>query len=234
MLNIRSVTFNLLQERCYILWREGGRCVVVDPGCYNTAELDILEALLSKEGLTLEAILLTHGHFDHIFGVAPLQKRHGGIPVYMHPADKVILDYSANMAERLGLTPPAIDFSWTGIQDGQVLEVAEMQFEVIATPGHTPGGVCYLDREAGILLTGDTLFAGSIGRTDFLYSDYDDEIRSILERLLPLDPAIRILPGHGPSSTIGQERTGNPFLEPFNEPNETTDPNLEPVVIHGV
>jgi glyoxylase-like metal-dependent hydrolase (beta-lactamase superfamily II) len=108
-----------------------------------------------------------------------------------------------------------------------------MTFEVIHTPGHTPGGVCFLEREAGILFTGDTLFAGSIGRTDFLYSEYDDEIRSIMEKIILLDPDIRIFPGHGPTSTIGQERTGNPFLEPFNEPEETTDPDLEPVVIHG-
>ena len=108
-----------------------------------------------------------------------------------------------------------------------------MTFEVIHTPGHTPGGVCFLEREAEVLFTGDTLFAGSIGRTDFLYSEYDDEIRSIMEKIILLDPAIRIFPGHGPTSTIGQERTGNPFLEPFNEPEEAPDPDLEPVVIHG-
>ena len=90
----------------------------------------------------------------------------------------------------------------------------------------------YLEREAGILFSGDTLFAGSIGRSDLPGGEYDDLIRSILEKLLPLDPATRIFPGHGPSSTIGQERTGNPFLEPFNEPEEEPDPDLEPVVIN--
>ena len=93
--------------------------------------------------------------------------------------------------------------------------------------------MCWLERNAGVLFTGDTLFAGSIGRTDFRFSDYDDEIRSIMERLILLDPAIRIFPGHGPSSTIGQERRNNPFLEPFNEPEEPFDPNLEPVLIKG-
>ena len=233
MLNIRAITFNFVQERCYLAWREPGRCIIADPGCYGEAELQTLEDTLAGEGLTPAAILLTHAHFDHIFGVKPVQDRFGGIPVYMHPADEVILDYSADMARRLGLTPPATDFRSTPVQDGQVLEIAGMKWEVIATPGHTPGGVCYLEREAGVLLTGDTLFAGSIGRTDFLYSEYDDEIRSIMERLILLDPAIRILPGHGPTSTIGAERTGNPFLEPFNEPEEPMDENLEPVVIRG-
>ena len=220
MINIRALTCNLLQERTYLAWSAPGHCLAVDPGCYGPDEIRTLEDLLAQESLTLDAILLTHGHFDHIFGVKALQDRFGGIP-----------DYSADMAARLGLTPPAVDFRWTPIQDGQVLEVAGMQWEVIATPGHTPGGVCWLSREAGVMFTGDTLFAGSIGRTDFLYSEYDDEIRSIMEKLILLDPDIRILPGHGPTSTIGHERTHNPFLEPFNEPEETPDPDLEPVVI---
>ena len=232
MLNIRSLNCNLLQERCYVAWREAGRCVIVDPGCYGADDLEPLEDLLAEEHLTPEAILLTHGHFDHIYGVKPLQDRFGGIPVYLHPADHDLLGYSADMADRLGLTPPEIDFAWTPLAEGP-LTVAGMTFEVIHTPGHTPGGVCFLERDAEVLFTGDTLFAGSIGRTDFLYSEYDDEIRSIMEKIILLDPAIRIFPGHGPTSTIGQERTGNPFLEPFNEPEEAPDPDLEPVVIHG-
>ena len=230
MLNIRSLSVNFLEERCYVAWRESGRCVVVDPGCYRPAELDALEDLLAQEHLTPEAILLTHAHFDHIYGVQALLERHGGIPVRMHPAEESVLRGSAAMAERLGLRAPDNGFPWTPLPEGP-LRVAGMDFEVIHTPGHTPGGVCYLDREAGVLFSGDTLFAGSIGRTDFPGGDYDDLIRSIMEKLILLDPQTRILTGHGPSSTIGQERTGNPFLEPFNEPEETPDPDLEPVVI---
>ena len=229
MINIRYCVFNLFEERTYLAWREAGRCIIVDPGCREGAEQQALSDQLAQEGITPEAILLTHGHIDHILGVKALQDRFG-IPVYMHPADTAALDYNVRMAQRFRLDLPG-DFTWTPVQDGQVLEVAGMRFEVITTPGHTPGGVCWLEREEGVLFTGDTLFAGSIGRTDFPYSEYDDEIRSILEKLLPLDPDITILPGHGPVSTIGRERTGNPFLEPFNEPEETPDPELEPVVI---
>lgn len=230
MINIRYCVFNLFEEHTYLAWVRDGRCVIVDPGCREGAEQQALSDQLEREGLTPEAILLTHGHIDHILGVKALQDRFG-IPVYMHPADTVALDYNVRMAQRFRMKLPEGGFDWTPVQDGQVLGLAGMHFEVIATPGHTPGGVCYLEREQGVLFTGDTLFAGSIGRTDFPYSEYDDEIRSILEKLLPLDPDITILPGHGGPSTIGRERTGNPFLEPFNEPEETPDPDLEPVVI---
>ena len=232
MLNIRSLSFNFLETRCYVAWRESGRCIVVDPGCYRPAEQEALEDLFAKEGLTPEAILLTHAHFDHISGVKALQDSHGGIPVYLHPADGPVLQDSVRMATGFGLRAPQNDFTWTPVEEG-LLRVAGIDFEVIATPGHTPGGVCYLDREAGVLFCGDTLFAGSIGRTDFPGGDYDDLIRSIMEKIILLDPQTRILPGHGPSSTIGEERTGNPFLEPFNEPTEEPDPDLEPILITG-
>jgi len=101
-----------------------------------------------------------------------------------------------------------------------VIEDGGLHFEVIATPGHTPGSVCYYERENGILLTGDTLFAGSIGRTDLEGGDYDKEIVSIMEKLIWLDAGVKILPGHGPDSTIAKERSTNPFLEPFNEKEE--------------
>ena len=231
MLNVRYSVFNLFEERTYVAWRDERRCVIVDPGCREGAELEALEALIAQEGLTPAAILLTHSHIDHIFGVKLLQDRFG-IPAYMHPAEVASLEYNKVMADRFRMKLPG-EFDWTPVQDGQLLEIADMRFEVIASPGHSPGSVCYLERDEGILFSGDTLFAGSIGRTDFPYSDYDDEIRAILERLLPLDPATTLLPGHGPASTIGRERTGNPFLEPFNEPEEDPAEEPEPVVIKG-
>ena len=231
MLNILQFSFNLFQERAAIAWREEGRCAVVDPGFYEPEEEREFLSALQSRSLRPEAILLTHAHPDHIYGVKRLQELYG-IPVYMHPSEKAVLEYGREMAGKFGIREPDCSFRSTDIADGSIIEAAGISFEVIATPGHTPGGVCFLDSGDGVLFSGDTLFAGAIGRTDFRYGDYDDEIRSIMERLILLDPETRVCPGHGPDSTIGHERTHNPFLEPFNEPEET-DSEVKPVVISG-
>ena len=175
-------------------------------------------------------MLLTHAHFDHIFGVKKVQERFG-IPVYMDPEEALAFEYNREMTGRLGLAFPDTDVSYIPAREGLAIAAAGFSFEVISTPGHAPGAVCYLDREEKLMFTGDTLFAGTIGRTDLLNSDYDQEILSIMNKLIVLDPDIRFYPGHGPSSTIGHERTNNPFLEPFNEPEEEFDPNLKGISI---
>ena len=230
MPNILRFEFNLFGENTYIISGEAGRCVIVDPGFCSDDEKKTLLDAFEEMSLRPEAILLTHAHFDHIYGVEALQDLYG-IPVYLHPADRVILEYDREMTAKFGLPSPDCGFSTTDIADGETVSAAGLSFEVITTPGHTPGGVCYLDRKESVLFSGDTLFAGAIGRTDFKYGEYDDEIRSIMEKLIFLDPDISIYPGHGPETTIGQERTGNPFLEPFNEPEEETGSDAKPVSI---
>ena len=175
-------------------------------------------------------MLLTHGHLDHIGGAAELQRRYG-IPVYMNEDDRKVIENPDPRLSRLWKRFPDTGFSISAVRDGDRVEAAGLTFEVIATPGHTPGGVCWLVRDEKLLFTGDTLFAGAIGRTDLSFGEYDDEIRSIMEKLMLLDGDIRIFPGHGPASTIADERTGNPFLEPFNEPEEEPDPDQPPIII---
>lgn len=182
-MKIKKFVCNAFQENCYVV-SDGGRCIIIDPGF--DAGLDGLYSYLEAEGLTPEAILLTHSHWDHTLGVPALVERFG-IPVKPAQAE-------------------------TG--------AALYGFKVIDTPGHTPDSVCYYNEAEHILFTGDTLFAGSIGRTDLPGGDYDSEIRSIMEKLIFLPGETEIYPGHGPSSTIARERTDNPFLEPFNEREE--------------
>lgn len=216
-----------------LAWKEGPSCAVIDPGFYSPDEESEFFSFIDENGLKPEAVLLTHAHFDHIFGVAKVQERFG-IPVYMDPKEELSFEYNKEMTGRLGQNVPDTDFRYTEICEGMTISVAGFSFEVISTPGHAPGAVCFLDREEKLMFTGDTLFAGTIGRTDLLHSDYDQEILSIMNKLIVLDPDIHFFPGHGPGSTIGRERTHNPFLEPFNEPEESFDPEAEPVMINGL
>ncbi len=202
-MKIKRFVCNAFQENCYVV-SDGSRCVIIDPGfdpgqAGDGSELDGLYSYLEAEGLTPEAILLTHSHWDHTLGVPALVERFG-IPVF---------------SATTSLQTPGKPVSCL---EGDGDEVRG--FKVIATPGHTPDSVCYYNEAEHILFTGDTLFAGSIGRTDLPGGDYDSEIRSIMEKLIFLPGETEIYPGHGPASTIARERMENPFLEPFNEREE--------------
>lgn len=215
-----------------LAWNDTSACVIVDPGFHSPDEQDEFFQFVGQNGLDPEAVIITHAHFDHIFGVAEVL-RHWNIPVYMDAREELSFEYNRQMVSRVGLDVPE-NFPYTAVNEGDVIEAAGFRLEVISTPGHAPGSLCFLDREKKLMFTGDTLFAGTIGRTDLKNSDYDQEILSIMEKLIILDPDIRFYPGHGPSSTIGRERTSNPFLEPFNEPEEPFDPDAEPVIINGL
>lgn len=225
MYKIHQFQFNIFQENTIILTGKGEGCVVVDPGCYTDVEKEQFFTFLRDNSLDVKAILVTHGHADHTYGVAALQKEYG-CPVYLNRDEVDVMRDHWTMMQKLGLTPADISFTFTGIGEGSVIDAAGFRFRVIETPGHTPGGVCFLDEEDQFLLTGDTLFAGTIGRTDMNFGDYDKEIVSIMEKLMLLNAGITIYPGHGPSSTIGYERMNNPFLEPFNEKEEEGTENV--------
>lgn len=220
-MEIFRFVFNPLEENTWVVCGPGGRSVVIDPGCLKEPERERLRSCL--DACRPEAVLLTHGHFDHVFGAAWLQQT-WNVPVYMAPEDRKTLDYFGRVS-RFGLPVPDCSFATTDIADGFELTAAGLEFKVISTPGHSPGSVCWLLEGASALFCGDTLFAGAIGRTDLIYGDYDDEIRSIMNKLMALPGDIAIYPGHGPASSIADERTGNPFLEPFNEREEIPELN---------
>ncbi len=265
MIHIEHFTFNSFQTRCSVVWDDSGVCAFVDPGCASAAELSRLTAFTASRGLRPAAIMLTHAHFDHIYGVDALVREYG-IPVYMHPdeaytlrntnpyvcrmyglpepetafadgllsgsADGAASQPGCGPASELGCGPgdetasgpacgsvsekacgpgsglgcgpgdetasgPACgsvsekacgpDSGLVTVVEGDVIKVGTLRFEVIETPGHTAGGICLFEREDGVLFTGDTLFAGAIGRTDHPGGDYDQLMKSILQKLLPLD-----------------------------------------------
>ena len=231
MVQIKKFTFNILGTNCYIVWEEGSwKCIVADPGMYRDFERDELISYLSREGLTPEAILLTHAHFDHVWGVQPLVEAFG-CPVYLSRKDDEVLRAHSGYIRKAGLKTQVEIFDYQDVNDGDILEKGGCRWKVIATPGHTPGGVCYYCEEAGILLSGDTLFQGSIGRTDLEGGNYDDLIRSIMDSLMGLPGDTDVLPGHGAATSIGREAMTNPFLIPFNEP--IPDWNAEGLSLDG-
>ena len=224
MLHSRIFTFNPLGTNCVVLWEDGQQaCTVVDPGMPSQEDLAQLQAFFKEHGLTPDAILLTHGHFNHFWGVARLLAVYP-VPVYMHPLDIATMDNvtgGANVVQSFSFLKH--NFTTVGIADGDVITSAGTAWTVIHTPGHSRGGVCYYSAENNLLLSGDTLFAGSIGRTDLYGGDYDELMRSIKERLLNLPGETDVIPGHGQPTSIAREGMYNPFLEPFNEPLEDVE-----------
>lgn len=216
------------QANCFVLAAdEGGPCVVVDPG--QDAEQPLAD-LLRRYRLDPVAVLLTHGHFDHVYAVTPVCDGHD-VPAWIHPADRVLLtdpmrglaaDARAFFGGRVALREPR---QVRTLADGAVLELAGVRLTVDHTPGHTEGSVIFrtatppTDTEGtGLVVAGDTLFAGSIGRTDLPGGDTRRMMASLRDKLLVLDDETVVLPGHGPTTTIGRERASNPFLVGLAEP----------------
>ena len=203
-MTIRCLPLGALQANCYLLPDEEGATAVIDPGDEAGT---ILETVRAGE-LAVEAILLTHAHFDHILAADEL-RRETGAPVYVYETDAPALAdprRSLTVLAKGGAGPLRADHL---LKDGEELRVGRLAVSVLHTPGHTPGSCCFLCGDA--LFSGDTLFAGSIGRTDFPGGD-DQAMAASLRMLAALEPGIRVFPGHGESTTLSKERMENPYL----------------------
>lgn len=197
------------QQNCTILFdEETKRGVVVDPG----GDVETLTKVVAENGLTIEAIWLTHGHLDHAGGAMELKAALGCDIVGPHEADAPLLARIADQARNYGIEGLANCTSDRYLTEGEKVSFGEHEFEVLHCPGHAPGHVVYYNRAASFAHVGDVLFAGSIGRTDLPGGDHDTLIRSIKEKLLPLGDEIGFICGHGPGGRFGEERRNNPFL----------------------
>jgi glyoxylase-like metal-dependent hydrolase (beta-lactamase superfamily II) len=205
---IKILEVGPLDVNCYIVWDEDtGEAVIIDPG----GDAPVIEREVRAEGLKVRYILNTHGHFDHVGADGETKKRFNA-PLAIHRDDADLLEKAPAHAGLFGLraeAQPAPDFF---LEDNAVIEAGPLRIEVLHTPGHTPGGVCLYIRAEGVLFSGDTLFAGSVGRTDLEGGSTETLLHSIRTRLLTLDDSVRVYPGHGPSTTIGDERRHNPYL----------------------
>lgn len=197
------------QQNCSIVWNETNRrAAIVDPG----GDLDRLLTQLDKEQLTLEKILLTHAHLDHAAGTAELAKLKS-VPIEgPHEGDQFWIDGLPEATQRYGFPPADVFTPDRWLQQGDTVTVGGETLEVLHCPGHTPGHVVFFHRGVRVAWVGDVLFAGSVGRSDFPGGDQQTLLRSIRERLFPLGDDVTFVPGHGPTSTFGQERMTNPFV----------------------
>jgi hydroxyacylglutathione hydrolase len=198
-----------LQQNCTLLWCEKTlRGAAVDAG----GDTERIVAAAREHGVTLEKLLLTHGHLDHAAAAGALAEQLGISIEGPHLADRVLLQNIPKQCAAYGFPPAAAFEPQRWLQQGDTVSVGEETLEVRHCPGHTPGHVVYFHAASAIAIVGDVLFKGSIGRSDLPGGDYDTLIRSIREQLWPLGNDVRFIPGHGPLSSIGEERRSNPFV----------------------
>jgi len=211
LISTKLFIFNELGENSFVLSDESRQCILVDPGCNSFAQQDDLTRYLQDNRLTPENIVLTHGHFDHLAGLA-WAKTVFSCPVIMHHDDLFLMNNAAQQAAMFGFsldTPPVPD---RFVREGDEIAFGNSLLSVIHVPGHSPGSICLYSENDALLVCGDVLFSGSIGRTDLFGGNHSQLIRGIREKLMVLPRETVVWPGHGPYTTIGAEYDTNPFL----------------------
>lgn len=212
MYKIKVISVTPIEQNCRVLYNEETKeAVVVDAG----GDADKIISFIEKNNLTVKALWLTHSHFDHCGAVSDLKEKYS-VPLYGNEIEKEFRSLVEVSASRFGLANSGMNNCPEPdhyINDGDKLEFSDCEFEVLFTPGHSPGHVCFYDAKNKILLGGDAVFAGSIGRTDLVMGDFELLIQSIRNKILVLNDEVKILSGHGPDTSVGVERKTNPFLQ---------------------
>ncbi len=214
MITIKQFVVNPLQENCYVVSDESGEAVIIDCGCFDESEWNRIKRYLSDNNLTVKHLLNTHLHFDHVLGNRFVWQDFG-IKAKANAGDFSIYEQMGGQLRMFfgnvfdGMRMPAIDASLT---NGTRITFGTHSLRVLHTPGHSEGGICFHCEEEGVLWAGDTLFENSIGRTDLEGGNYGRLIKSITEKLLTLPDETKVYTGHGPHTTIGNEKRFNPYL----------------------
>jgi len=212
MVQLHKFSFNPLGVNTTLLFDDSGSCVVIDPACYSDAESNELLDFIRSRKLRVDFVANTHGHFDHLFGVASVVETFG-CPFMIHAGDAALVDAAGSQAAYFGLDMhngfPAVKQFFS---DGDILSAGEVVMRVIHVPGHSPGGVAFYLESLGLLVAGDILFRHSIGRTDLPGGDHSLLISGIRNKLFILPDDTRVIAGHGEDTTIGDEKKHNPFL----------------------
>jgi hydroxyacylglutathione hydrolase len=198
------------QQNCTLLWCEATkRAVVIDPG----GDLPDIARAIAQAGVTVEKIWLTHGHIDHVGGAAELKAKLN-VPIEgPHRNDLFLLENVVESARMFGISNAANVTPDRWLDEGDQVEIGELTFDILHCPGHSPGSVAFINADQHLAIVGDVLFAGSIGRTDLPGGSHQQLLKSIRDKLLPLEDNVTVLSGHGPVTTIGRERATNPFIQ---------------------
>ncbi|HEV2553572.1 MAG TPA: MBL fold metallo-hydrolase [Bosea sp. (in: a-proteobacteria)] len=208
-LQIAVIPVTPFQQNCSILWcTKTMQAVIVDPG----GDVALIRGALKEVGVTPVAIWLTHGHLDHAGGAAELAEALSVPVIGPHEADKFLLDELPTAGLRFDIRDMRAVTPSRWLAEGDEVKVGDVAFSVLHVPGHTPGHITFFQKDLRFLLAGDTVFTGSVGRTDFPYGSHETLIAGIRDKLLPLGDDVQFLPGHGPAGTLGEERANNPFL----------------------
>ena len=211
MLKIRQFTFNPVQENTYVIFNEKGACAIIDPGCYFSTEYKELTEFIQSNKLSPKCLLNTHCHLDHVFGNREVAKTYS-LTLQIHRNEEVLLRFAPDYGEKWGLPFKNYEGKLLFLEEGDEVTLDEDVLKVILLPGHSPGSIGFYNQEGKFLIGGDVLFRESIGRTDLPMGDHATLLSSIREKLLVLPDDITVYPGHGPETTIGHERSNNPFL----------------------
>ena len=212
MLTVQAFTFNPVQENTYVLYNDKSQCCIIDPGCYFASEEQELKDFIEKGNLRPVYLLNTHCHLDHIFGNRFVYKTFG-LPLYLHKLEKPVLEYGPTSGQLWQMPFDNYDGELNFLDEGQVVQIGEDRLHILFTPGHSPGSISFYSQENKFIISGDVLFQGSIGRTDLPGGDFTILEESIKTKLYTLPGDVIVYPGHGDSTTIGDEMKTNPFVK---------------------
>lgn len=212
MWQLQSFTVNPFAENTYLLWNGNREAVIIDPGPYESYEKAKIKDFIEQSGLQLKLLLNTHCHVDHVFGEKWVAETWGLVP-HFHASEQMVMDRAEMAGDMWGV--PFTNYSGPVeyLTEGQIIQLEMDELKVLYVPGHSPGHVCFYCPAQGFVVAGDTLFAGSIGRTDLPGGNHATLIERIKTELLTLPAETVVYPGHGPATTIGKEKVSNPFLQ---------------------
>jgi len=211
MIKVRFFTFSPVQENTYVLYNEQNKAIIIDPGCYFTAEQETLKKFIEDTQLEPVRLLNTHCHLDHVFGNKWVSET-WNLELHLHAGEEQMLKLAPLSGEKWGLPFQNYSGPLHFLEEGDTIRLGNDALKVILAPGHSPASICFYCEEQGFLVGGDVLFRESIGRTDLPGGNHETLLKNIREKLFVLPDEVVVYPGHGPSTTIGHERTHNPFL----------------------